>query len=140
MRQAACSTGADELTGGQGQDTFVFDGTAPDGDTVTDYEEAAVDLLTGGLTGDVIFIQKETNFELQLSGADIHLAANTVLGAASGNLMVAYLSGTSDIETWSKAALSGMGPAVASLVATLFDLDDDEAFDQIEINARNHYV
>ena len=128
------STGADTLTGGQGQDTFVFVGTAPEGDTVTDYEEAAVDLLTGELTGDVIFIQNETNFGLQVSGADIHLAANTVLGGASGNLMVAYLSGTSDIETWSKAALSGMGPAVASLVATLFDLDDDEAFEQIEIS------
>lgn len=126
--------GDDILTGGHGQDTFVFDSDDLGSDTVTDYEEASVDLLSGRLTGDAILILNESDIDMQVLGPDIHLAGDVILNATSGNLLVAYLNGSSDIASWSQAALSGMGSVVATLVATLFDLDNNEAFGQIAIS------
>jgi len=126
--------GEDTLTGGQGQDTFVFDADDPDADTVTDYEGASVDLLSGQLSGDAVFIQNMSSFDMQIIGTDVHLSGDVIQNATSGNLLVAYLNGTSDIASWSRAALSGIGTAASTLIATLFDLDGNEAFDQIQLS------
>ncbi len=126
--------GEDNLSGGLGQDTFVFDASDPLGDTVLDYENAQIDFMTGQITGDIIFVQNTTSPEFHIVGADVHLAGNIIAGAASGNLLTAYLNTTTDLASWNHAAISGMGSAIASLVATLFDLNDNETFDQIEIS------
>jgi hypothetical protein len=127
-------TGEDTLSGGQGQDTFVFDAADADIDMVTDYEGASVDTLSGRFFGDAIFVQNMVSFDMQILGTDVHLAGDVIQNATSGNLLIAYLNGTSDITSWSRAALSGIGTAASTLVATLFDLDGDEAFAQIGIS------
>lgn len=116
----------DMLIGGEDDDIFVFSSAQG---AVGDYEFSTVDQTTGEVSGDLIYLEGLTEFDVTSVGdlASIgDISAHMV--SATGNLAVVTSAETSLTDALNSGDMSASF-AFAGAELTVFDLGTEEAFD-----------
>ena len=115
----------DMLVGGEDDDIFVF--AAAQG-TVGDYGFAAVDQNSGEVSGDLIYLEGMTEFDLTSAGGVVSIGGiSAQMASADGNIAVVASADTALTDAWSSGDLSASFE-LAGLDLTVFDLGIEEAF------------
>ncbi len=116
----------DMLTGGADDDVFVF--AAPQG-TIEDYEFGSVDQTTGGVSGDLIYIEGQSDIDITVVDGEVSVEGITVhMSSAVDNLAVVATDELSLTDALNAGDLSASF-SMAGARLTVFDLGTEEAFD-----------
>ena len=116
----------DTLTGGADDDIFVF---ATAQGTVDDYMFNSVDQTTGEVTGDLIYIEGQSDIDVTVTGGGVMVHGISVhMASTLGNLAVVATHDTTLTDALSAGDMS-VPYSTAGARLTVFDLGTEEAFE-----------